>query len=512
MTRCLSSTDWSPAIASETSLVERLRQHADSPALVGADGTLTYPRLLEQAARCATRLLDDRRTLAGERVVFMVDPGPDYVVTLLGIWLAGAMAVPLRPGMPGPEVAYVLDDAEPVCVVIDERARAAVAPVAAERGVPLVSSAQLPAHAQPLPQVVIDAPALMLYTSGTTGRPKGVVLTHSAIAAQVTSLVEAWGWSATDRILLVLPLHHVHGIVNVVCCSLWSAAVCEMADRFDAERVWERFAAGGLTLFMAVPTIYYKLIGAWESADEPTRTRWSDGARRLRLMVSGSAALPISTLERWREITGQLLLERYGMTEIGMGLSNTLDSRVAGSVGYPLPGVEARIVDEEGNHIHGDGAAGELLVRGDGVFSGYWRRPEATAEAFDGSWFRTGDVVSRDQGRYRILGRASVDIIKSGGEKVSALEIEDLLRTHDAIADCAVVGLPDAEWGERVSAAVVARPGAAVDVEALRVWGKQHLSPYKVPRSFLVVDELPRNAMGKVVKADIKALFSDNPA
>lgn len=481
-------------------------------ALEGPDGTLTYPRLLEQAARCATLLLAGRETLAGQRVAFMVNPGPDYVVTLIGVWLAGGMAVPLRPGMPAPEVAFVLDDAEPVCLVVDEEAHLAVQPVADARRVAVVALSRLTqvSQADSLPPVAIDTPALMLYTSGTTGRPKGVVHTHRSIAAQVTSLVEAWGWSEADRILLVLPLHHVHGIVNVVCCSLWSGAVCEMADRFDAERVWERFAAGGLSLFMAVPTIYFRLISAWEAADESTQRRWSDGARRLRLMVSGSAALPISTLERWRKITGQLLLERYGMTEIGMGLSNTLDSRVAGSVGFPLPGVQARIVDDEGNEVEDDDVPGELLVRGDGVFREYWRREQATAEAFADEWFRTGDVVARDHGRYRILGRASVDIIKSGGEKVSALEIEDLLRTHAAIADCAVVGLPDPEWGERVSAAVVARAGEALDAESLRAWGKQHLSHYKVPRSFLVVDELPRNAMGKVVKADVKALFTDN--
>lgn len=491
----------------ETSLVDRLRQHGDRPALVGLGETLTYPRLLEKAAECASLLLGRRGSLAGERVTFMVDPGPDYVVTLVGIWLAGGMAVPIRPGVPEPEIAYVLDDAEPVCVVVDERARSAVESVAAQRGVAVVGPEQAPTHAAVLPDVAIDAPALMLYTSGTTGRPKGVVHTHRSLAAQVTSLVEAWAWSDADRILLVLPLHHIHGIVNVICCSLWSGAVCEMADGFDAQRVWERFAEGGLTLFMAVPTIYHRLIGAWEAADEPTRKRWSEGSERLRLMVSGSAALPVSTLERWRDITGQMLLERYGMTEIGMGLSNTLDSRVAGSVGYPLPGVEARVVDDEGNDIEDDGAPGELLIRGDAVFSEYWRKPDATAEAFDGDWFRTGDVVARDQGRYRILGRASVDIIKSGGEKISALEIEDVLRTHEAIADCAVVGLPDAEWGERVSAAVVARAGEHLDAGALRAWGKERLSNYKVPRSFLVVDDLPRNAMGKVVKADVKALF-----
>ena len=497
----------------ETSLVERLHRHGDSPALVGLRETLTYPALLERAVGCASLLLGGRDSLLGERVAFMVDPGPDYVVTLVGIWLAGGMAVPLRPGVPEPEIAYVFDDAEPPIVVVDESGRPAVEGAAAARGVPVVLVGARPDATAALPTVPIDAPALMLYTSGTTGRPKGVVHTHRNLAAQVTSLVEAWAWSDADRILLVLPLHHIHGIVNVVCCSLWSGAVCEMAERFDPDRVWERFAQGGLTLFMAVPTIYYRLVGAWDAADEATRQRWSEGARQLRLMVSGSAALPISTLERWRDITGQMLLERYGMTEIGMGLSNTLDSRVAGSVGYPLPGVQARIVDEVGRDVEGDDAVGELLVGGDGVFTQYWRKPEATAAAFDGPWFRTGDVVARDEGgRYRIMGRASVDIIKSGGEKVSALEIEDVLRTHEAIADCAVVGLPDPEWGERVSAAVVVRSDQRLDAAALRAWGKQHLSHYKVPRAFVVVDDLPRNAMGKVVKADVKKLFAAGDA
>lgn len=493
-------------------LLHRLRQHADTPALMGSAGTLSYRELLEQAEQRASLLLGDRDSLAGERIVFLVAPGLDYVVTLLGIWLAGGMAVPIRPGTPDPEVAYVLDDAQPLCVAADEAGRAAVETVASQHGIPVVALNAPPSAPRSLPEVAADAPAMMLYTSGTTGRPKGVVHTHRSIGAQVTSLVEAWAWSDSDRILLVLPLHHIHGIVNVICCSLWSGAVCEMADRFDPAAVWERFTEGGLTLFMAVPTIYYRLVGAWETADEATRRRWTDGAGTLRLMVSGSAALPISTLERWRDITGQMLLERYGMTEIGMGLSNTLDSRVAGSVGYPLPGVEVRVVDDEGNDIDGDGVAGELLVRGDAVFSEYWRKPDATTEAFDGRWFRTGDVVSREEGRYRILGRASVDIIKSGGEKVSALEIEDVLRTHEAIADCAVVGLPDPEWGERVSAVVVPRAGEQLDPDALRAWGKQHLSNYKVPRDFLIVDELPRNAMGKVVKADVKTLFSDTSA
>jgi malonyl-CoA/methylmalonyl-CoA synthetase len=258
---------------------------------------------------------------------------------------------------------------------------------------------------------------------------------------------------------------------------------------------------------MAVPTIYRKLIAAWEAADSSRQSRWSAGAARLRLMVSGSAALPVQTLARWREITGHTLLERYGMTEIGMALSNPLHGeRRAGSVGAPLPGMEVRLVDEQGVPV-ADGTPGEIEVRGSNVFLEYWGRPDATREAFRDGWFRTGDVAVLEGGAYRILGRTSVDIIKTGGYKVSALEIEEVLRTHPAIAECAVVGVADAEWGERVAAAVELRPGRELDLASLKGWAREQLAPYKIPRELRVVAALPRNAIGKVVKPDIAALF-----
>ena len=349
---------------------------------------------------------------------------------------------------------------------------------------------------------------MMLYTSGTTGKPKGVVTTRGNIAAQVESLVEAWGWSADDRILHVLPLHHIHGIINALCCPMWVGASVEFLSTagaaFDARAVWERFEAKGITLFMAVPTIYAKLIREWENAPPERQRAWSEACAGLRLMVSGSAALPVATLERWREISGHTLLERYGMTEIGMALSNPLrGERVAGSVGTSLPGVEARLVDEDG--VVGD--EGEIQVRGENVFLEYWNRPDATATSFDGAWFKTGDIAVIEDGRYRILGRNSVDIIKTGGYKVSALEIENELRAHPLIDECAVVGVPDEEWGERVGAALVLKGGAAFTLDELREWGKERLAVYKVPTRLLLVDELPRNAMGKVTKPEIVPLF-----
>ena len=275
---------------------------------------------------------------------------------------------------------------------------------------------------------------------------------------------------------------------------------------------------------MAVPTVYRRLIEAWEQADTDTQARWSQGAKACRLMISGSAALPVPTLERWEEITGQRLLERYGMTEIGMGLSNSLlGERRPGHVGRPLPGVEIRLVGDDGATIpEADGAAssgagtsegGEIQVRGPTVFKEYWRRSDAMAEAFtsDG-WFRTGDRAVVHDGAYRILGRSSVDILKTGGEKVSALEIEDVLRGHPAVRDCAVVGVQDEEWGDRVCAAVVIqdRKGAeegAPEPAELRAFLKERLAPWKVPKDVLVVDDLPRNAMGKVTKPAVKELF-----
>ncbi len=293
---------------------------------------------------------------------------------------------------------------------------------------------------------------------------KGVVTTHANITAQIVSLVEAWEWSAEDRILLCLPLHHVHGIINVVSCALWSGAACGMLPRFDADAVWDRIAEGGLTLFMAVPTIYSKLITAWDAASPERRAELTQACGRLRLMVSGSAALPVSTLERWKEITGHTLLERYGMTEIGMALSNPLrGERMPGSVGTPLPNVEVQLVGESGKRVL-PGTPGEIEVRGPGVFAEYWGRPEATRDAFRDGWFRTGDSAVVENGRYRILGRTNVDILKTGGHKVSALEIEEAVREHPAVAECAVVGVPDPEWGERVAAAVVLNEGDVLDL------------------------------------------------
>jgi len=490
------------------SLIARSEHLGDRTAIVDSRGGFTYHELLDASSRVAAALLDERDDLAEGRVAFLVTPGFPWVAVQWGIWRAGGVAIPLPLNSTRSELEYFVDDTIASALVFDAEGEALLAPIAGARGIRPLPYANARAHqiAQ-LPDVASERRGMILYTSGTTSRPKGVVTTHDNIKAQITSLVEAWEWSAEDRTVLCLPLHHVHGIINVVSCALWSGATCEMLSRFDANTVWERIASGNVTLFMAVPTVYVKLIAVWETASPERQAAQSQACAKLRLMVSGSAALPVSTLERWKEITGHTLLERYGMTEIGMALSNPYHgTRIPGSVGTPLPSVEVRLVGERGQPVP-QGTPGEIEVRGPCVFKEYWGKPEATRDAFRNGWFRTGDTAVVENGAYRILGRTNIDIIKTGGHKVSALEIEEVLRQHPAIIECAVVGVPDVEWGERVAAAVVVNDGDTFDLSTLRTWARELLAAHKLPSRLLVVDSLPRNAMGKVMKPGVATLF-----
>jgi malonyl-CoA/methylmalonyl-CoA synthetase len=519
-------------------LISRASEYFDRTALVAPGGARTYGDLLTAANQLAVALLGSRPDLGEARVALLTPPGAAYVAGQWGTWIAGGVSVPLSPQQTPHEWEHILDDSGATEVIVAPEHAEALGPLAAARGIRLTSAdialAALPPEPFEWPSIPAIGPerrALMLYTSGTTSRPKGVVLTHANLTAQVECLTAAWEWRPDDRALHVLPLNHTHGVINVLACALWNGAVCEFAGGFDAAQVWQRLASGnqnsgfmtrscgefpppcaghetGPSVFMAVPTIYSRLIAAWRKAPQDLRTGWSRGAAGLRLFVSGSAALPVPVLEEWRAITGHTLLERYGMTEIGMALSNPLHGdRRPGFVGTPLPGVEVRLVTETGADVAGC-EPGELLVRGPGVFREYWGRPDATAAAFaDGGWFRTGDVGACENGAFRILGRLSVDIIKTGGEKVSALEVEAVLREHPAIDDCAVVGVPDAEWGECVAAVVALRGSATLTLPGLRDWARVRLSGAKLPRRLLTVPTLPRNAMGKVVKPELIHLF-----
>lgn len=483
-------------------------QDTSHTAIIDSQGSYTYQNLLDASAKIAAALLDGKADLMKARVAYLVPSTFDYPAVQWGIWRAGGIAVPLCTMHPASELAYSIEDSDASIVVAHPQYEEILRPVAEKlnRKFLLTTELQNAGHCK-LPDVTPERDAMIVYTSGTTSKPKGVVTTHENIAAQISSLIEAWGWTKDDHILLFLPLHHVHGIINVLCSALWAGATCEMLPRFDAEKVWKNLQENDVTLFMAVPTIYARLVKAWKNASSQDQQSMTNACKKLRLMVSGSAALPVSTLEEWRGISGHTLLERYGMTEIGMALSNPLNGeRHPGHVGSPLPGVEVRLVDDKNNTLT-DGEQGEIQVRGKNVFREYWQRPEATKEAFVDGWFKTGDVAICENNVYRILGRNSVDIIKTGGFKVSALEIEEVLRTHESIEQCAVVGAPDPEWGERVCAAAILRDGKTLDLETLRDWAKEHLAVYKVPSRLLILNELPSNAMGKVVKPEVAKLF-----
>ena len=491
-------------------LIDRLNSFLDGIAITDYKGSYTYEALLESSARAASSILAGDDDLSEKRAAFLIPSSFEYVAVMLGIWRAGGIAVPLCVSHPDPELEYVLENSGAAVVIaspeFEDRLRRLAGRVNARF---LGTEEALSSRNRALPRISEDRRAMIIYTSGTTSRPKGVVTTHENVKAQIASLVEAWEWSQTDFILDVLPLHHLHGILNALLCAISTGARCELVQGFDALRVWEKFIENDYTLFMAVPTIYSRLIRSWGEAGDEAKKIMSAACRRMRLMVSGSAALPVSTLERWLEISGHILLERYGMTEIGMALSNPLrGERLPGRVGGPLPGVDVRLLGESGGVVRGEGA-GEIIVRGKNVFLEYWNKPGPTRESFiKGGWFKTGDLAERSgDGAYRILGRNSVDIIKTGGYKISALEIEEVLRGHPYIEECAVVGLPDEEWGESVCAAIVLTEGHDVSPESLKEWLRERLAPYKIPSRIIKVSELPRNQMGKVMKPLVAEQF-----
>ena len=496
-------------------------------ALVIDDSTCRYRDLLSVSQRVAHYLLRGRTDLEEARIVLLAPPGFAYVAAHWGIWRAGGVVVPLALAHPTPELITLIADADPELVLVHPETEKKARPAAEACGVPWASvvdalrgppGTQLPSlfaalpNAPPLPAIDESRIAHIIYTSGTTGQPKGVVTTHAATRHQVESITRAWEITRNDRVLNALPLHHVHGIVNALLCPLWQGATVELLPRFDPDVIWDRFARLRCTIFMGVPTMYVRLIRRWKRLPRGRGdiVGWSAGD--LRLTISGSAALPARAHQTWREITGQDILERYGLSETGMVLTGPLKGpRVEGHVGHPFPSVQVRLRADGG----GEAAAGEegcIEVRGPGLFREYWRRPEETAAAFRDGWFDTGDrAVRNGPGGYRILGRESVDIIKTGGEKVSALEIEDMLLRHYRVSDCAVVGVPHDEWGEQVSAAVVLTDGTRLPMPELRAWVKQYLAGYKAPRRIVEVDDLPRNSMGKVLKDQVRDLILQAP-
>ncbi|TRY67889.1 hypothetical protein TCAL_05174, partial [Tigriopus californicus] len=488
---------------------------------------VTYSELVRDCTAVSQKLKAELKTKHGpSRISFLVPRNRSFVQALFGIFHSGNVAVPLCSDHPSEMLRYYIQNSESDLVIASHQSvdviHQALKGNGSKRGVVLIEDLLKDGTKEPQPMETCldDDDALIIYTSGTTGPPKGVVLTHGNLKAQTEAMIQ-------DSLLHVLPLHHVHGITNCLLTPLSVGASLTMLEKFNPQQVW-RFLLQQEerkpNLFMAVPTIYSKLIQTRPRGSNPDEIQ-TILRSKIRLMVSGSAALPVPVLEKWKSLTGHTLLERYGMTEIGMALTNPLEEwkRIPGSVGRPFPGVSARIVDISSNqsdivlsesdrrkfkvnHRDKEESSGELQIKGPNVFKEYFGNAEATAKEFthDG-WFKTGDTAFMDRsGVFRILGRTSVDIIKSGGYKISALDIERVLLGHPDIKDVAVIGIPDEEYGQVVTALVVLDDTHKnINLTEISDWMSTKLPKYSVPRIWKSLQTLPRNTMGKVNKKEL---------
>lgn len=443
---------------------------------------------LDRRSRVIAARLHAAGVRPGDRVLLSGPNTVQLVVAHVACLRLGAVVVPANGAYREREVAHVVRDCTPAAAIVDDPAWREWIRDLAPSTVVTTSAVDLPDGPEPqLDAAAPSDPALIGYTSGTTGAPKGAVLSHANVLAGAAAVQLAWRWTDTDRLVLCLPLFHMHGLGVGLHGSLLVGGTIVLLDRFDVDAVLDAARDHEATMFFGVPTMYHRLAASSRVAE----------LARLRLCVSGSAPLSAALHRALQTAAGVRVLERYGMTETVMLVSNPYDGeRRAGTVGSPLPGVELRLA--QGDH-------GEIEVRGPNVFAGYWNRPEATGASFtDDGWFRTGDLGEVDPDGYvRIVGR-SKELIISGGFNVYPREVEDVLAEHPALAEVAVAGRPSSEWGEEVVAFVVVRDGQpAPEVGELREWARDRLAAYKLPRRVVVIDALPRNALGKVVKGEL---------
>jgi malonyl-CoA/methylmalonyl-CoA synthetase len=470
----------------------------------------SYADMENASARLARRLADSG-LVPGDRVTVQVAKSPDALWLYLACLRAGFVFHPLNDAYRREEIAALLADADPALVVCDPANEALfrtllpggrqVLTLAADGGGTLASGKDEPAHAaRPAVRRAPDDVAALLYTSGTTGRPKGAMVTHGNLAANAAALVAAWGFGEDDRLLHALPLYHAHGLFVGIGCTLLAGASMLFHARFEAESVLADLSR--CTVMMGVPTYYARLLR------EPGLGR--DACRNVRLFISGSAPLSPETFTAFRRRTGHAILERYGMTETGMNTSNPLaGERRPGSVGPALPGVEIRIAGP-GDVPLPAGSIGEIQVRGPNVFAGYWRRPRETAEAFTADrFFRTGDQGWLDAAGYLTIAGRSKDVVITGGLNVYPREVETVIDALSGIAESAVIGAPHPDFGEAVVAVVVAAGGAVPAEAGIIAALKERLAAFKVPKRVFVVADLPRNAMGKIEKATLRQRYAD---
>src|SRR5438067_217283 len=471
-------------------LAEALLRAGSRPALIAGDITLSHDELRAAASGAAERLKEIGVT-QGLHVALLAENSAAWIVSYLGLQLLGATVVGMNPAFKEAEAEQILTDSEAAVALVDAGRQPLI-----DKLRPRLKALRRIGHVEemgsvPSPLVgegqgggslTPEDPALLLYTSGTTGRPKGALLDHGNLLAQGRGVVEAWRWTAEDRLVLALPLFHVHGLAIALHGSL-IAGGCAVLVPFSPEHVVRELRAGG-TMFFGVPAMYQRL------ADYLDRN--PADLRHVRLFVAGSAPLPATLFERCERVLGQPVLERYGITEGGIVVSNPFDGpRQPGRVGFPLPGVDVRLGDQD-----------EVQLKGGQVFKGYWRNASASADAFTDGWFRTGDVGEiAEDGTLAIRGRIK-ELIISGGYNVYPREVEMVLEQHPAVAEVAVAGLPSDRWGEEVTAFVVAR--TPVDAQDLIAYTRERLSTYKCPRVVRFIDAIPRHAMGKVDRSALK--------
>ena len=457
------------------------------------DAALTYAELAQTAAKIANELHGARR------VAVWAQPTLELAIAVVGALAAGAAVIPINPGLGPRELGHIVGDSVPDRFV----AWRGVAPPAELAGLPRLDiDREAATTGEPLPdELHAEDTAFVMYTSGTTGPPKGVQIPRRAIASNLDALAEIWQWTSEDRLTHALPVFHVHGLVIGVLGPLRRSAQVEHVGRFSPQAL-ARALENDATMVFGVPTMYSRI-----AKDAETDADLANAFAKARLLVSGSAALPTTVHDAIKRLTGQQILERYGLTETLMNAGVRLgDEIVPGRVGPPLPGVEVELRDEDGARIDAsdDETIGEIAVRGHNVFTGYLNRPDATAEAMRDAWFMTGDMATRDaRGSLRLVGRKSTDLIKSGGYRIGAGEIEGALLEHPAVAEVAVTARPDEDLGERIVAWVVTEPGAAATADELTDHVASLLTKHKRPREVHFIDELPRNAMGKVMKREL---------
>ncbi len=494
---------------------ETARLCVDKRALIFPDSTYTYGQI-DRTVQHYSGLLQRLGITKGDRVAVQLPKRVEFIFLELAIMSVGGVVLPLNFDYQAEEIEYYLSDSDS-CLFFTDKQR-------------FERSSRILKDLKDVLTIVVDPDdqtaclgldselkktnsefervyptsgediAAILYTSGTTGKPKGAMLSHKNLVSNMKSLHEIWEWSDKDVLLHVLPLFHVHGLFVALHGGLYAGATVIMQEKFDPIETWKTIEREKCTILMGVPTVYSRLLEHWEGMNP------KPGLDSMRIFISGSAPLTETLFNRFEQLTGFRLLERYGMTEAVMVASNPVEvsARKSRSVGYPLPGVEIRIVSDSHENV-APGAIGEVWVQGDDVFKGYWKMPEKTADSFNDNWFMTGDLGYQDVtdgGRLYIVGR-SKELIITGGYNVYPKEVEDVLEGHPSVKEAAIVGLPDQDFGERVTGFVVIKNEAEVTSDELIAFCQERLARYKCPKKVFMVDTLPINPMGKIQKNEL---------